>query len=246
MPRYFVEFVNLQRKNGRKVSESPETECPISFTATVKLFSNTLPNTTRAVAKLFSGDGSDGKDSTEPITYRKSQVTRVVAPEYLVQFGEPVRRSQAGVQKLGPLVDAEEFRRCEAKYAGKIRGRRGLVCLAAKGGEATDEADTRSVQLCIVFVPWGEYPELDGYVVVGECKEWAELRRWMAAVDVKENPATGSWEIPTGSGVWVNRCGQILDKPAPHRASSRPEEPGAKRPHRVKAVDLLFKRSRVG
>lgn len=240
MPRYFVEFVNLQRKNGRKVSESPETECPISFTATVKLFSNTLPNTTRAVAQLFSGDGNDGT-----ITYRKSQLTRVVAPEYLVQFGKPVRRSKTGVQKIRPLVDVEELQHCKAKLAEKIRGRRGLVCLAAKG-EDEAEADKRSVELCIVFVPWGEYPELDGYVVVGECKEWAELRRWMAAVDVKENPATGSWEIPTGSGVWVNRCGQILDKPAPHRASSRPEEPGAKRPHRVKAVDLLFKRSRVG
>ena len=241
MPRYFIEFVNLQRKNGRKDSEM---EHPISLIATVKLFSNTLPNTTRAVAQLFSGDGKDGT-----ITYRKSQVTRVIAPDYLLQFGKPVRRSKTGVQKIRPLVDVEELQHCKAKLAEKIRGRRGLVCLAAKGGKDEDEADKRSVELCIVFVPWGEYPELDGYVVVGECKEWAELRKWMSAIDVQEDPATGSWEIPTGNGVWVNRCGQILEKGATHndkgKAKKEPKEPSAKRPHRVKAVDLLFKRSRV-
>lgn len=235
MPRYFVEFVNLQGKaeNGNTGAEQPK-----SITVTLKLFSSSLPKTTRAVASLLLPEISDDKKA---VTYKKSQVTRVIAPEYLVQFGRPVRRSKESLEKISPLIDIEEYRQHEAKLTERTRGRRGLVCVAIRPGEDCPD-QYQSVELCIVFVPWGEYQELDGYVVVGECKEWAALSRWMSSVDVRQEPTTGSWEVPTGKGVWVNRCGRLQEK-GTRETSKREKDAWVKK---ARAVDVLFKKQRVG
>lgn len=213
MPRYFLEFVNLQ-------NDKTDT-----FLATVKLFHKSLPNTTEKIAQLF-------KVNDLNLSYRKTLVTRVIAPEYLVQFGLPVRR----LKKELNLVDFKEFKNLDITYEQKLTGRSGLVCVAEKPG-------IPSMELCILFVPWGKYEELEGYVVVGECKEWSQLRDWLEKVDVAKKGE--SWETPTGDGVWINRCG-ILEEPQMMKGKitkgKTTEELKRSSEGKVKAVDLLFKK----
>ncbi|TID19173.1 hypothetical protein CANINC_003743 [Pichia inconspicua] len=216
MPRYFLEFLNLQKDE------------PDSLLVTLKLFHKNLPNTTEKIAQLF-------EDNDLKLSYRKTLVTRIIAPEYLVQFGSPVRRSK----KETNLIDFREFKNLDITFEKKLLGRTGLVCAAEKPGIPT-------MELCILFVPWGKYEELEGYVVIGECKEWCQLRDWLVNIDVAKQGE--SWEIPTGDGVWINRCG-ILEDPIKKAKKSNTRVDTetiveVKRPAegKVRAVDLLFKK----
>lgn len=235
MARYFLEFVSLQHG---KSGDSEQKR----ITVTIKLFSNSMPSTTKRLAQLFFPECNNGDD--QAVTYRKSQVTRVIAPEYLVQFGKPVRRSAASLDRLfgGDCVfDCDEIEALGDAYHRKVQGRTGLVCVAERF-QGRDSG--KSLELCIVFVPWGQHRELDGYTVVGECKEWKALRTWMSGIDVCKD-ATGSWEVPTGDGVWVDRCGRLLEE---GEGGLHQEAAGKRRrkttPGKVRAVDLLFKRPR--
>ncbi|CAI8494047.1 unnamed protein product [Pichia kudriavzevii] len=169
--RLFFEFVDVA--NGS------------SLVVTVKLYEKSLPLTVDNLARHL------------PL-YRKSLVTRVV-PEYLVQFGEPLRRSRGAslpvVRETGAGVDV-----------GRVRGRRGVVCFATRGEDAA-AAWRQSPQLCVVFVPWGEYEELQGYVVVGECRDWRALQAWAYGAERVED----AFDVEGASGgeLWVNRVGRL-------------------------------------
>lgn len=221
MPRYFLEFVNLQREKEDQLR---------SILITIKLFTNTLPITTSRVSQYFYRD--DGNN--DGITYRKTIVTRIIAPEFIVQFGKPVRRN-SNKDENGILVDFEEVQNAGVEYNEKLRGRRGLVCIASK------DHNEKSIELFITFVPWGEYSELDGYVVVGECKEWNNLRKWMSNVQVESN----LWETPSGDGVWINRCGRLMENNntnTNNKSKNTGKIKSRKSTKSVKAVDLIFKK----
>lgn len=232
MPRYFVEFVNTGKK---------ET-CVI----TIKLFHNTLPKITDAVSEQFYNSSKEKTD----ITYRKSKVTRVIAPEYLVQFGSPVRRNVPSKSKLidtnDDVIKNEITISQGESYLKKIQGRRGLICLADKSG--------KSFEICIVFVPWGKYKELDNYIVVGECKEWKELSKWMGNVEILEETDSLKnvtyLEKPKNDSIWVNRCGRLkekqIDKEETAKVSvKRGTNTTNVTKRKIKAVDLLFKKKKT-
>lgn len=221
MPRYFAEFVN------------PETD--ESIVVTFKLFSNSLPKTTSNIADHFFSEASK-----KSVSYRKSKVTRVIAPEYLIQFGYPERKSKETIKNIQTLIDTTEFSNVGEKYNDKLKGRLGLLCIAEKP-RALDYNTTHSIELCVLFVPWEKYQELDGYVVVGECKEWNSLKNWMSKVDVTQNEI-GSWEIPTGDGIWINRCGKLQESESKETKSESTDPKQTKRKSgKIKALDLLFK-----
>lgn len=224
MPRYFIEFINLQKpqdSNGH----------PNTIAVTIKLFHNSLPNTTNRISSLFF--------TTDPkqITYKKSKVTRVIAPEYLIQFGDPVRRNRNKKNGIDDLIDKIEIAKMHNdKFAKHINGRSGLVCIASKPDDIV-----QSIQLCVLFVPWGQYPELDGYVVVGECKEWNLLKKWMSNIEVDSD----TLEIPTEDGVWISRCGRLQEKGDSKEREISSTNRNIKPSGKIKAVDLLFKKQRL-
>ena len=186
MSRYFAEFIDLT--NSKRDDEN--------FIVTIKLFNNTLPKTTNNISKLFYNP-----NVKEP-TYRKSKVTRVIAPEYLVQFGDIVRR-HVNDNNL-KIIDNEECETELPKFNKKIIGRHGIVIAADK----LDDNNEITTQLCILFVPWGEYDELNGYIPIGECKEWKKLSEWMGKIKVDSI----NYEIPQDKGVWIRRCGRLRSK----------------------------------
>jgi cyclophilin family peptidyl-prolyl cis-trans isomerase len=215
MFRYFIEFINIDSND--------------SITVTFKLFSNSLPKTTSKIAKIFY------TENNKDISYKKSKVTRIIAPEFLVQFGQPVRRSMKSIKNL---IDLQEFENVGEKFYSKLNGRCGLLCIAEKPDLLKTEY---SIELFILFVPWGKYHELNGYVVIGECKEWVNLKNWMSNVKVKQNEI-GSWEIPIKDCVWINRCGRIQVKELDKNENEKNENNENKRKsNKIKAIDLLFK-----
>ncbi|KAG0682952.1 hypothetical protein C6P40_004873 [Pichia californica] len=228
MPRYFLEFVNLQ---NTKDNESQ----PSSILVTIKLFSNSLPNLTSQIAELFFNESKD------KVSYKKSQVTRVISPEYIIQFGKPVRRNK---DKLNLKLICDSI---DEKFNKHIIGRQGLLCLAEKPRDSEV-----SIELFICFVPWGKYPELDGFIVIGECKEWKELRDWSSKIKVKSsfNENIQSFEIPSGDGVWINRCGRLLENLNDGKDSDSFKTLEKKRkkttsPGKVRAIDIMFKKTRT-
>lgn len=229
MPRYFLEFVNLQNKNEDGKFDS--------ILITIKLYSNSLPKLSEKISKLFFNE------SKNDITLRKTAVTRIIAPEYLIQFGKSVRRKQSN--NMNSFFASNDFDEIDEKFIKNIKGRSGLICLANKPDDKFD-----SIELCILFVPWGKYQELEGYIVIGECKKWKDLRDWMSKINVKESiNQLNSYEIPTGDGVWVNRCGRLLEnKDTIKSKSKRQNDDGntnnSKSDGKIKAVDLMFKKRR--
>lgn len=229
MPRYFLEFVNLQNKNKDGKFDS--------ILITIKLYSNSLPKLSEKISKLFFNE------SKNSITFRKTIVTRIIAPEYLIQFGKSVRRNKSN--NMNSFFAPDDFDEIDENFIKNIKGRSGLICLANKRNDIFD-----SIELCIVFVPWGKYQELEGYTVIGECKEWKDLRNWMSQINVKESISqSNSYEIPTGDGVWVNRCGRLLEnKDTIKSKSKRQNDDGntnnSKSNGKIKAVDLMFKKRR--
>lgn len=230
MTRYFLEFVNLQRKNKDGEFDS--------ILVTIKLYSNSLPKLSKKVSNLFFNE------SKNDITLRKTLVTRIIAPEYLIQFGKSVRRKKPNIMNSFFEL-SNDFNEINEKFTKNIKGRSGLICLANKLNDKFD-----SIELCILFVPWGEYQELEGYVVIGECKEWKDLRDWMSKIHVKESiNQLNSFEIPTGDGVWVNRCGRLLEnedniKSKSKRLNNEGNAKHSKNDSKTKAIDLMFKKRR--
>jgi hypothetical protein len=186
--------------------------------------------TTQRVAQLFYPESAGSADGNS-MTLRKSLVTRVIAPEYLVQFGSAVRKgaTTATATKI-PLFDTGEA----VQYDGvlkKVHGKRGLLCIA--------DGNSDSYELCIVFVPWGRYTELSGCIVVGECKEWKELQRWMSEVDIDIDIDDARLEIPAGDGVWIGRCGRLTKM---EKVDQQKSISSINSSERLRAVDVMFER----
>lgn len=229
MSRYFVEFLDLSKSNSKSRSKSKSSP-PRSFICTIKLYQHSLPVTTQRVAQLFYPESADSADGNS-MTLRKSLVTRVIAPEYLVQFGSAVRkRATTTTATKIPLFDTSEA----VQYDGvlkKVHGKRGLLCIA--------DGNSDSYELCIVFVPWGRYTELSGCIVVGECKEWKELQRWMSEVDIDIDIDDARLEIPAGDGVWIGRCGRLIKM---EKVEQQKSINSINSNEMLRAVDVMFER----
>ncbi|GMM30909.1 hypothetical protein DAMA08_036540 [Martiniozyma asiatica (nom. inval.)] len=176
-----------------------------------------------------------GIDTSRPITYAGSKVTRVI-PEWGFQFGKLVRRSQ----KNPPLLDVST---CNDTYESQT----GLVFAVG-----SHENSKNSPELFVLLCPYHSQVELLDYQIVGRCINWRALREWMQKIDTKPP----GYERPV-SPVWIGQCGVItevkdtsdselgLKFDSLNESASNAKEKIKKRKRKQKAVDLLFKKKAV-
>ncbi|QPG73925.1 hypothetical protein FOA43_001240 [Brettanomyces nanus] len=176
-----------------------------SITVVFKLFCKSLPNTTGHFLELCRGEygGSKLRGS-----YKKAAVTRVVAPEYIVQMGKLVKRSEETVNKLESLVDADEYSQTEPKIRDKLRFKRGgLLCLVAQPSDQNRKPVDLSFFVTLDDLQKYKDRELKGYLIIGELEkpELSKLIHWLQKLHVDEN------DQPI-EPCWIAGCGELVPK----------------------------------
>lgn len=156
-----------------------------SITIVFKLFSRTLPHTVGNFIKLCRGEYGELNCS-----YKRSIVTRVIAPEYIVQMGRIVKRSDRTMSMFKGIVDEKETHPITFKKSG-------YICLV--GGN--------SPEIFITLTRLSKFKELDGYKAIGmvEQPSLEELNNWLKKVNVDKA------DRPIAK-IWISRCGELVEK----------------------------------
>lgn len=100
------------------------------ITLVFKLFCRSLPKTTGNFIKLCTG--KYGGDELH-CSYKNTLVTRIIAPEYIVQLGRIDRRSKKTIHRLGGVVDEQEYTEKGETIRDKVKFKHGGYLCAIAG-----------------------------------------------------------------------------------------------------------------
>ncbi|VEU20305.1 DEKNAAC101094, partial [Brettanomyces naardenensis] len=200
---------------------SDELEEPI--TLVFKLFSRTLPVAVAHFLELCRGE-------FDKCSYKLSEVTRVVAPEYIVQMGKIVKRSESTLSRIGDMIDSGEYDKMAVKVREKLKFKKGgLLCLV--------DGENSRFEFFVTLDDLRKYKdkELSGYLIIGELEnpEIARVNEWLEKLQVDDD------DRPV-SRCWIDRCGELVAKKSPEEADKSSAVPTTTTTTTT-AYDLLFK-----
>lgn len=233
-------------------SELPHATSSISLVFDLETGVETFPKSTENFIKLCSGQND------LQLSYKKSQVTRVISPEFILQLGKIDRRTKdkESANFLKSIVDKDEYVN-NIKKSEQI-DRAGLLCLAElipadkseRDSNSSSETppESRSEFFITLASDLSKYPEMkDKYMVIGNLYSgnMEILLDWLDEIPVDDD------DRPL-EPVYISRCGELILLPSNEDSSSagtssvnKNNDKETKRDsNEVGALDLLFSRKK--
>lgn len=169
------------------------------ITVVFKLFCRSLPKTTSNFIDLCTGRyGGDERHCS----YKNSLVTRIIAPEYIVQLGKIDRRSSKTISGLDDLLDKQEYAEKAETIREKVRLKHGGYLCVIAGKDSPFE-------FFITLTNLRKYRnnELKDYLAIGELEKPSvdALNDWLQQreVDRADKPM---------KECRIVRCGELVPK----------------------------------
>ncbi|GME96330.1 unnamed protein product [[Candida] boidinii] len=234
-------------------SELPHATSSISLIFDLKTGVETFPKSTENFIKLCSGQND------LQLSYKKSPVTRVISPEFLLQLGKIERRTKdkESANFLKNVVDEDEY--LDNIKKGEQIDRAGLLCLAEEiPAEKNENAsnndgsetppDSKSEFFITLASGLSKYSEMkDKYMVIGHLHSgnMEKLLDWLDEIPVDDD------DRPL-EPVYISRCGELIllsnnedNSSVDSSAVDNNTDKKTKRDsNEVGALDLLFSRKK--
>ncbi|CDK26839.1 unnamed protein product [Kuraishia capsulata CBS 1993] len=176
---------------------------PEQLTLVFDLFENLVPKTVERFVSLCTGRNSS------KVSYKLAPITRVVAPEFIVQAGKIERPSPSGTQPSEKrLLDIQEYNDVILSGRNKNFVSSGLLCVAEMPEDSEYDEEIVSVsspEFFITLQSLSQYEEkLSKYLVIGRlASDLDQFVDWMSQIKVDKS------DVPV-SAIWIDRCGELI------------------------------------
>ncbi|ODV83025.1 hypothetical protein CANARDRAFT_106630 [[Candida] arabinofermentans NRRL YB-2248] len=168
-----------------------------SIILVIKLYSNKYPITIKNFLKLCNGNNSN------LISFKKSKITRIISPEFIIQCGE-LKRSRGKLCDF-QLVDCKEYEKA-TRGDNNTKYKSGLLCLVYNEDERIPIES--KFEFFIILKDVSKYKDevqLDKYMIIGELDKGTLSKLIEFCNSIKVNEMDEPIEE-----CYIDRCGEVI------------------------------------